>query len=204
MAHLEFTNPHLALEDGAQIAYYPNFISNTEASYLFEKFHDEETWEHRAIQVFGREVFQPRLISWAGNLPYRYSGQVLPPRKLSKRLKELKAHIENQTESVFNHVLLNYYRNGSDNMGMHSDNEPELGKNPIIAALSLGAPRRFLLKRKSAKKGESPSTIILDHGSLLVMGGSIQHTWRHGLPKAGRLMEPRINVTFRHLLGTAP
>ena len=187
------------LGEGAFVDYLAGFLSNDEASSIYEQLMEEEAFESRAISVFGREVMQPRLISWAGDLPYRYSGQTLEPREPSAVLETLQEKIEKVTGVSFNHVLLNYYRDGRDNMGMHADNEPELGKDPTIAALSLGCTRRFLLKRKTRIKGEEPHCLKLEHGSLMVMRGTCQHRWRHSVPKAGRLAEGRINVTFRYL-----
>ena len=189
----------LDLGEGAFVDYLPGFLAQGEATQFYEQLMEEEQFESRAIRVFGREVMQPRLIAWAGTLPYKYSGQTLPPREPTAVLRELQSRVESETRTTFNHILLNYYRDGRDNMGMHADNEPELGKDPTIAALSLGCTRRFLLKRKTRIKGEEPHCLKLEHGSLMVMRGTCQHRWRHSVPKAGRLAEGRINVTFRYL-----
>ena len=190
---------HMDLGEGAWVDYYSDYYSRADSSSVFERLRDELEWEHRDIVVFGKAVKQPRLIAWAGDIEYRYSGQTLPIRAEVPALAEIRERVEATANETFNHVLLNYYRDGRDNMGMHADDERELGLNPTIAAISLGVDRRFLLKRKNSRKGESPTSITLEGGSLLVMGGSIQHTWRHGVPRAGRLDQGRINLTFRNL-----
>ena len=145
---------------------------------------------------------QPRLVAWGGELGYRYSGQTLEPRPLTPTVSDLLGRVIGATGVAFNHVLLNRYRDGQDTMGRHADNEPELGKDPQIAAISLGASRPFDLwpKDKRAKKKDK-RRVELQHGQLLVMGGNLQHTWRHGVPRVAGLKEERINLTFRRLLG---
>ena len=187
------------LQEGAWVDYYQSFYSNDEADSIYEQLRDELEWEHRDIVVFGKPVKQPRLVAWAGDIEYRYSGQTLPVYPMASILTKIQNRVELETGCNFNHVLLNYYRDGRDNMGMHADDERELGLNPVIAALSFGVDRRFLLKRKNSIKRETPTSILLQGGSLMVMGGTIQHTWRHGIPKAGRLDQGRINLTFRQL-----
>jgi len=140
-------------------------------------------------------------MSWAGNLPYRYSGQTLPPKPLSSLLQDLKNRIEESCNYTFNHIVLNRYRDGRDHMSAHADNEPELGKNPLIAALSLGVPRRFMLRHKNKKFKGGKKKIVLHHGSLLIMGGDIQHRWRHSVPATGGPTGERINLTLRWLHG---
>ena len=197
----------IELQEEAWVDYYEDFYSSEKALDIFENLRDQLDWEHRDIKVFGKAVKQPRLVAWAGDIEYRYSGQTLPVYPMHPLLGEIQNQVAHVTGEHFNHVLLNYYRDGRDNMGMHSDDERELGLDPIIAALSFGVDRRFLLKRKKSRKGETPTSILLQGGSLIVMGGTIQHTWRHGIPKAGRLDQGRINLTFRNLKwapGTRP
>jgi alkylated DNA repair dioxygenase AlkB len=159
-------------------------------------------WAQRPINVFGKEVMQPRLIAWSGTLPYKYSGQVLDPRPFAEPLLEVTRAVSAIAGVEFNHVLLNRYRDGNDSMGMHADDEPELGRDPIIAAISLGAPRRFVMVHK--KKKRDRFSLLLEHGSLLVMGGTMQHEFRHGVPKQKSITDQRINVTFRRLLRPPP
>ena len=114
-------------------------------------------------------------------------------------LQSIKNKIEKVSGSKFNSVLLNYYRDGKDSMGWHSDDEPELGKNPVIASLSFGQKRVFHLRHRFDK--EIPKVKLnLDHGSLLIMAGETQHFWQHQIPKTARKIEGRINLTFRWIL----
>ena len=157
-------------------------------------------WEQRAIVAGHKEMVQPRLIDWGGTIPYRYSGQTLEPRPLEGLLADLNARVSDVVGVPFNHVLLNRYRDGRDHMGMHTDAEFELGQNPTIAALSLGVERQFVLRPKF-KGHKHERRFLLSHGSLLVMGGTLQHRWRHGVPKMTGVSGERINVTFRRLMG---
>jgi alkylated DNA repair dioxygenase AlkB len=186
------------LGDGAFTDYDPVWLAPDRAAALMQSLIDAYDWEQRPINVFGREVMQPRLIAWSGTLPYAYSGQVLEPRPFAEPLLELTAEVSRIAGVELNHVLLNRYRDGNDSMGMHSDDEPELGRDPIIAAISLGAPRRFVMVHK--KKKRDRFSLVLENGSLLVMGGTMQHKFRHGVPKQKSVTAQRINVTFRRLL----
>ncbi len=155
-------------------------------------------WEQRAIRMFGKELMQPRLVGWAGALPYRYSGQVLEPRAAPPILDALTERVIDEVGVPFNHVLLNRYRDGDDRMGRHADDEPELGREPVIAAVSLGARRRFRMEKKGSRTRRTQN---LADGSLLVMGGTMQHRWYHAVLKEPGSAEERINVTFRLLRG---
>ena len=155
-------------------------------------------WELRPIVAFGREILQPRLIGWAGDLAYRYSGQELPPRSAPPRLSELLARVEAHTGGRFNHVVGNLYRDGQDHVSMHADAEPELGRCPFIASVSLGATRAFVFQRKRNRRRR---TMKLHGGSLLEMGGGFQHQFRHAVPRSSRPLQPRLNLTFRFLHG---
>lgn len=152
--------------------------------------------EARSIVLFGRTVLQPRLIGWGGEVPYTYSRQTLPPRPLGPELRQLLELTLQLVRQPFNHALLNYYRSGLDSMGMHSDDEPELGQNPLIASWSFGAERRFVL---AEKRGKRRLDMRLGSGCLLLMEGATQHRFRHGLPKDPRIREARLNVTFRNI-----
>lgn len=162
-----------------------------------------ESFEGHTIELFGKRVPEPRLIAWAGNLPYRYSKKTLPPRPWSDVVRALAIRIQSwaglDAPLAFNHVLLNLYRDGSDSMGLHADDEPELGERPVIASLSLGATRRFRLVPRGVD--ERSRSLELTHGSLLLMGGATQEEFRHELPKVRGLTAPRLNATFRALLG---
>ena len=185
----------------AWVSYEKEWMTLQEADQLMQTLLEEEEWEQRNIIALGKERIQPRLMSWAGTIPYRYSGQTLPPKPFSPLLLSIKKRIEEHCGHTFNHIVLNRYRDGRDHMSAHADNEPELGKDPLIAALSLGVPRRFMLRHKNKKFKGGKKKIVLHHGSLLVMGGDIQHRWRHSVPATGGPTGERINLTVRWLRG---
>jgi alkylated DNA repair dioxygenase AlkB len=166
-------------------------------------------FERRSIVLFGKPVLQPRLISWAGDQPYAYSGDTLEPRPWPGPAVNLLAMVNATLADVapsapaFNHVLLNLYRDGSDSMGLHSDDESELGGDPFIASLSFGAARCFQIvpKRKYRTKGAPAEklNISLPSGSLLLMEPPMQRYYLHGLQKTTRPVGPRLNLTFRSI-----
>lgn len=171
-----------------------DFLSSNEADTLMAYLKSHVSWSQEEIKMFGRLIAQPRLQAWYGDKPYTYSGLTMSSKPLTKPMQEMKSRCESVAEQAFNSVFLNLYRNGQDSMGAHQDNEPELGKNPTIASLSLGATRRFTLKHIQTKQTHN---INLTHGSLLVMAGEMQHYWKHSLPKTKRVFDERINLTFR-------
>lgn len=181
----------------ADITYYPQFLEITYASEVFQKLMKETAWQQDDIKIFGKIYKQPRLTALYGDdgKSYSYSNITMYPNPMTPLLKEIKAQIELVTQTTFNTVLLNLYRDGNDSNGWHSDNEKELGRNPVIASVSLGAKRSFKLKHRGDKKLNYK--IFLNHGSLLLMQGETQHHWLHELPKSKKVTEPRINLTFR-------
>jgi alkylated DNA repair dioxygenase AlkB len=186
------------LEAGGFLRYDAAFLSAADAAVAARALVDSLAWEQRTILLFGREIVQPRLIAWAGSLPYRYSGQTLEPRAAPAVLERLWRRVDEVTDHQFNHVLVNRYRDGSDSMGWHSDDEPELGPDPPVASLSLGATRRFVLKpRRGPSRARS---LDLTSGSLLFLGGPCQHRYRHAVPKQPNACGERINLTFRRVL----
>jgi alkylated DNA repair dioxygenase AlkB len=156
-------------------------------------------WQSRQIQMFGRWVDEPRLSSWHGdpNAHYRYSGINLQPQPWTTELRVLKKICEEACGASFNSVLANLYRDGQDAMGWHSDDEPELGPEPVIASISLGAARRFDLRHRVTKETVQ---VALGAGDLLVMSKSSQRSWMHQVPRTAKVKEPRINLTFRQIL----
>lgn len=181
-----------------EVFYYPDFFSSEIADDYFKRLLKEVVWKEEAIRIFGKQVLQPRQTAWYGDKDYAYSSIVMPKADWVSVLPEIKAQIETVTECTFNGVLLNHYRDGKDSMGWHRDNEKELGERPVIASVSLGQARRFLLRHRA-----EPSLkieILLEHGSLLIMQGLTQQAWEHSLPKTLRVQKPRINLTFRHLI----
>jgi len=187
------------LAGGSWLRHDPAWLTAGEADRLLAQLRSELIWEQREIELFGRRILQPRLIAWGGELPYRYSGQTLEPRELPAFLAALMKQVRRASGTPFNHALLNRYRDGSDSMGLHSDDEPELGEDPVVATVSLGAARRFVLTPKKKRHG-SPRELSLGHGALLVMGGACQRLYRHGVPRTRRPIGERISLTFRFLL----
>jgi alkylated DNA repair dioxygenase AlkB len=174
--------------------HYPGWLQDHDL--WFEKLWDGLDWEEREIMMFGRPVLQPRLVDWYADsgVTYRYSGITLGPRALPAPLDELRGRLDREFGADFNSVLCNAYRDGQDSMGWHADDEPELGLEPVIASLNLGATRRFRVRPRGG--GESFS-IDLEGGSLLMMSGRSQSDWQHAIPKTRRDVGPRINLTFR-------
>lgn len=186
------------LPDGGFVELDEAFLAADEARRAMDALGGELAWEEREIVLFGRRILQPRLVAWAGDIDYRYSGQTLEPRPFGPALAELSTRVVNAVGVPFNHVLVNRYRSGQDSMGMHSDDEPELGPDPVVCSLSLGASRRFVLAPKRGK-GERIA-LTLSAGSLLVMGGACQRAYRHGIPKDAAAVGERVSLTFRRVL----
>ena len=168
-------------------------ISNDE---VLDRLVAETAWRAESITLWGKQHLQPRLTAWHGDARYSYSGLDLEPIPFTPLLLQVKAAVEGATGHTFNSVLLNYYRDGRDSMGMHSDDEPELGANPVIASLSFGAARTFILRHKHTRQTVK---LALTSGSMLLMRGSTQHFWLHGINKSARQIGPRVNLTFRFI-----
>ena len=190
-----FTIP-LRLPD-ADIVFYPHFLDEQESDRLLTQMTETIDWRQDWITIYGRSMPQPRLTAWYGDpgKSYTYSGITMHPSPWTRTLLDLKTKAEAVSGVVFNSVLLNLYRDGNDSMGWHSDDEPELGQNPVIGSVSLGGTRRFMLRHR-AEKGLKHQ-LELTSGSFLLMQGTTQHYWQHQNPKAKRLVPPRINLTFR-------
>lgn len=184
------------LPDG-ELTYYPTFLSKQKADYLFAQLLEEIPWQADKITVFGKSYDQPRLTSLhaINSTPYSYSNVTMYPHPMTPELTGLLNAIKEVKNHPYNAVLLNLYRNGKDSNGWHADNETELGTNPIIASISLGEERFFHLKHRKYK--EQRLKIKLKHGSLLIMGGAMQHHWLHQIPKTAKPINQRINLTFR-------
>lgn len=168
---------------------------------LLEALIAETPWQAEDITLFGKTHPQPRLVAWYGDpgTAYTYSGIRHEPLPWTAQLTSLKAKVEACCEQSFNSVLLNYYRNGRDSMGMHADDETELGPEPVIASLSLGEQRKLRFRHKRDKSVPGID-LPLPSGSLLVMRGATQQNWKHGLNKLARACGPRVNLTFRHIV----
>lgn len=148
------------------------------------------------IRVYGRECRTPRLVAWYGEAGYSYSGQTHPPLAMPPWLEALRNSVESVTRVRFNSVLANYYRDGRDSVAWHADDEPELGSEPMIASVSLGASREFAIKPR-ARADARRWRVMLDHGDLLLMRGRSQLDYLHALPKTSKPVGPRLNLTFR-------
>lgn len=192
----ELSRVELPLED-SDIVYYANLLTSAEATRLYESLLENISWRQDDITIYGKTYAQPRLTALYGEqgANYSYSGIKMYPLPFTSELKRIKNKIEMTTGASFNVVLINLYRDGRDSNGWHSDDEKELGKNPFIASISLGAKRTFHLRHKSIK--HLKHKIDLEHGSLLTMAGTTQHFWQHQLPKSTKISTSRINLTFR-------
>lgn len=183
----------------ADVEYRSNFYAEGEAWSLYALLLNQTEWRQDTITVYGKAHLTPRLSSWIGEswMDYAYSNHTMKAQEWSPMLLSIKQKIEQSTGDSFNSVLLNYYRDGQDSNGWHSDDEPELGQNPIIASLSLGAPRDFHLRHKGDKS--LTHKMNLQHGSLLMMRGETQAHWQHHIPKRAKA-EGRLNLTFRTIV----
>lgn len=184
---------------GADVSLDPHWLTAGEAEALFAELRATIAWETHRIRLFGRQVDSPRLSCWIGDpeAAYTYSGTRFVPRSWPEALVPIRERLSRDLDVRFNSVLANLYRDGADYMGWHSDSEPELGPQPAIASLSLGAMRRFVLKQRhdaSVKAG-----MELPPGSLLLMKGDTQRNYRHALPRTRKPVAGRINLTFRKI-----
>jgi len=186
----------IPIEDGALalMARLPLPYSNQE---ILARLLAETPWRQDSIVLFGKSHPQPRLSAWYGDASYTYSGLRLDPLPWTALLAEIRVAVEQACGQRFNTVLLNYYRNERDSMGMHSDDEPELGPDPTIASLSYGAIRSFILRHK---RNKSTRKLELHDGSLLLMSGALQRNWLHGVNKSTRTIGERLNLTFRYVV----
>jgi len=190
----------IKIQDG-ELWLMPHFLGTTTSNLYFKQLYGNIQWKEEQIKMFGKTYLVPRKTAWYGEeqCVYEYSGIVCKPLPWNETLLEIKQAVETQLNNVaFNSVLLNLYRNGNDKMGWHADDEKELGINPIIASVSLGATRRFDLKHK--KLPNEKHQFELNTGSLLVMLGETQHYWLHQIPAQKKVLGPRINLTFRSII----
>lgn len=183
----------------AELLLFPNWLDAFDAARLERELREVIPWEVHRIRLFGREVDSPRLSCWIGDpdAAYRYSGALFEPRPWPEALRPVRDRLARELGGAFNSVLANRYRDGRDAMGWHSDAEPELGPEPVIASLSLGATRRFALKHR--QRPEQRLALDLPAGSLLVMAGTTQRFYRHALPRTARPVGERLNLTFRRI-----
>jgi len=190
---------NVPIADG-ELRYWPQAFGPDEAHELFAALRAGIEWRQEDIVLFGQPKRVPRLVAWHGDpgASYTYSGTRHEPRPWTAPLQTIRRRVEDLTGHRYNSVLLNLYRDGRDGMGWHADDEPELGRDPVIASVSLGATRRFRLRHR--RRSIEPLTLPLTDGSLLLMGGALQHHWVHAVPKTATAVGERINLTFRRVL----
>ena len=183
--------------DYGKIEVIPRF--DKRCTFEMEKLLNNLELQQESIQLFGKFVLQPRLSRFYSdpNISYIYSQRKFVGIKWTDELNELKGKIEEVTSTRFNSALVNYYRNGNDSMGLHSDNEPELGICPTIASMNYGASRKMVFRRNGTKE---KMELVLNHGDLLIMSGTLQHNWKHEIPKQRKITDSRLNITFRRII----
>lgn len=191
-----FSDSPLQLPD-AELQLHAPWLDLATADQWLAALITQTPWQQPQVQIYGRQLPVPRLVAWYGDAEasYRYSGLTHQPLPWTPLLAQIRAQVEQAVGQSLNGVLLNYYRDGQDSMGWHSDDEAELGANPLIASLNLGGTRRFDLRRKGQSRIEH--SLPLSHGSLLVMRGPTQHHWQHQVAKTRSPCAPRLNLTFR-------
>jgi alkylated DNA repair dioxygenase AlkB len=181
------------------VNYYGKPLTRAKADHYLEKLLTTIAWKNDEAVIFGRHIITKRKVAWYGddNYSYNYSKITRHALKWTKELLELKKLVEGKTGGTYNSCLLNLYHNGDEGMAWHSDDEKTLGENSAIASFSFGAERKFSFKHKQTKETVS---MMLEHGSLLVMKGTTQTHWLHCLPKSKRITTPRVNLTFRTMI----
>lgn len=191
-----FDDAPLQLPD-ADLDFQADWLEPATADHWLAQLVAETPWQQPRVRLYGREHVVPRLVAWYGDAEarYRYSGLSHSPLAWTPLLAQIRARLVATLGQPLNGVLLNYYRDGQDSMGWHSDDEAELGRNPLIVSLNLGGSRRFDFRRKGQSRIEH--SLLLNHGSLLVMGGPTQHYWQHQVAKTRSPCTPRLNLTFR-------
>ena len=205
MAQFEIKQQSSANENGSSISvdsdfqdfrYFPKYLDNSSADKLLETLLERTQWEREILKIYGKSISAPRLTSWFSDpmVSYRYSGKKRFGKPFTPELFQLRQILNARLNVHFNFVLANFYRDGKDYVGWHADDEPDLGSRPLIASISLGESRRFRVRHNSRKVTES---IDLVHGSLLIMRGQSQSHFKHCLAKTKRLVNSRINLTFR-------
>ena len=195
--HREY--PFQLLPRDGDTLYYGVICPQELANQYLDYFLKEVPWRHDEAFIYGNHYITDRKVAWYGdnNFSYKYSGHTHVAIPWSAPLLKLKQQVEKYSATTYNSCLLNLYENGSQGMGWHHDDEKGLGENSTIASLSFGAERRFDFRHKVDKEKIS---ILLEHGSLLVMSGTTQSNWQHHLPKTTKINRPRVNLTFRKMI----
>jgi alkylated DNA repair dioxygenase AlkB len=196
-----FNTEHTAnlLPFDGEVSYYGPVLPAANADHYLTTLLNTIAWKNDEAVIFGKHIITQRKVAWYADkeFSYTYSNTTKQALHWTPELLQLKALVEKLTATSFNSCLLNLYHNGNEGMGWHSDDEKALGKNTSIASLSFGAERKFALKHRATKQGTS---LILQHGSLLVMKGTTQTNWLHSLPKSTKITTPRVNLTFRTMI----
>lgn len=186
----------------AEVTYYAGFFSETKATKYYMQLVEKVDWVQNKIKMYGKENWVPRMEAWYGDkgINYTYSGITQEPKPWMEELLEIKSAIEPIAQTVFNSVLINFYRDGQDRVGWHSDDEKELGETPIIGSVSLGATRKFKLRHRNFQENRQQTALDLENGSVLLMKGDTQKHWKHEIPRTALPVGGRINLTFRDII----
>jgi len=189
----------IVAHNGLKIRIEEDFFNSVDSKKLLKKFISKLPWESMIIKIFGKDTKIPRLQCWIGDegCEYRYSGKQLNRQIWSQDLIMIRKKIYEELNIDFNSVLANYYRDGKDSMGWHSDDEKELGPNPTIASISFGSERDLVFRNKISKE---TLAIPQTNGSLILIDGETQKNWQHSIKKTQKLIGPRINLTFRNII----
>ena len=181
------------------VNYYGVILKSDDADFYYTNLLHSIEWKNDEAIIFGKKYITKRKVAWYGNMPYQYAYSNITKKALpwTKELLELKNIIEKESGEQYNSCLLNLYHNGEEGMAWHSDAEKDLKKNGTIGSLSFGAERKFSFKHKENKETVS---VLLEHGSLLVMKDQSQSFWLHRLPPTKKIFQPRINLTFRTIV----
>ncbi len=179
-------------DETGEIVLYPSYFEKVDMLMELDQFELRQ----ESIVLFGKQVNQPRLSRLYGKAgtTYKYSGKLFEALPWSGNLHAIAQNCSEICGVVFNTGLLNYYRDGNDSMGIHADDEKELGRNPTIASVSFGTTRKMIFRKRDSKE---KLIVPLNHGDLLVMKGTLQHHWKHELPKERKIGKDRLNITFR-------
>lgn len=196
----ELNKPLKISDRGLDVEFFSEFFSYDESLFYYHDLLENTNWNQERIKYYGKIFDLPRLTAWYGDngKEYKYSGILVVPNLWTNTLLQIKGKVELETGYQFNSVLLNLYRDGQDSIAAHSDDEPELGVNPIIASVSFGAERNFVFQNKTDKNAKHK--ILLTNGSLVIMKGETQEKWVHSISKTSAKLKPRINLTFRNIV----
>jgi alkylated DNA repair dioxygenase AlkB len=186
----------IEMADGGIVVFDPHFLCAAQADPLFEVLKTDVPWRQEKTR-WGNAF--PRLTAWYADagLTYSYSGVTHDALPWTAALTEVRRRVEAVAGAPFNSLLLNYYRSGEDSVGFHADDEAELGRNPVVPSVSLGATRTFVLRHNATGLRHK---FDLTHGSLLLMAGTLQHHYKHAVPRSRTAVGPRINLTFRRIV----